>query len=60
MIIKIPLTDGGKRDLRLDIHLAGQILPLAAAEDLSVGAFIPLCFLETDGKPEVQLTPFQL
>lgn len=43
----------------LDINLAVQILPLAAAEDLSVSVSIPLCFLETDGKLEVQLMPPQ-
>ena len=34
-------------------------MPLVAAEDLSVGLSILLCFLETDGKFEVQLKPGQ-
>ena len=56
---KIPLAVSSKRDLRLDINLAGQILPLIAAEDLSVGLAILLCFLVIDGKFEVQLMPPQ-
>ena len=40
-----------------DINLAGQILPLIAAENLSVGLAELLSFLETDGNKEVQLMP---
>ena len=43
----------------LDINLAGQILPLITAENLSVRLAILLRFLETDGKFEVQLMPPQ-
>ena len=56
---KIPLTVSSKRDLQLDINLTGQILPLIAAENLSVGLAELLSFLETDGKLEVQLMPPQ-
>ena len=42
-----------KRDLQLDINLAGQILPLVAAEVLTVGLFILQRLIETDGKLEI-------
>ena len=56
---KIPPAIFDRWDLQLDINLADQILPLIAAEDLSVGLAILLSFLETDGKFEVQLMPPQ-
>ena len=42
-----------KRELRLDIHMDGQILPLVAAEVLTVGLFILQRLIETDGKLEI-------
>lgn len=45
--------------LRLDINLAGQVLPLTRAKVLTVGFTVLLSFLETDGKFEVQLMPPQ-
>ena len=57
--MRLPFCDGRRIAILLDINLAGQILPLIAAEDLSVGLSILLCFLETDGKFEVQLMPPQ-
>ena len=46
----------GKRELRLDIHVDGQILPLVAAEVLTVGLFILQRLIETDGKLEILST----
>ena len=43
----------GKRELQLDIHVDGQILPLVAAEVLTVGLFVLQCLIETDGKLEI-------
>ena len=43
----------GKRELQLDIHVDGQILPLIAAEVLTVGLFILQRLIETDGKLEI-------
>ena len=57
--MRLPSWDGRRIAILLDINLAGQILPLVAAEDLSVGTSILLRFLETDGKFEVQLMPPQ-
>ena len=37
----------------LDIHVDGQILPLVAAEVLTVGLFILQRLIETDGKLEI-------
>ena len=42
-----------KRELQLDIHVDGQILPLVAAEVLTVGLFILQRLIETDGKLEI-------
>ena len=50
----------GKRNLRLDINLAGQILQQGTVENLSASAAVLLYFLETDGKCEVQLMPPQI
>ena len=55
--MRLPLVDG--RRIVIHINLAGQILPLVTAEDLSVGLSILLRFFETDGKFEVQLMPLQ-
>ena len=57
--MRLPSYDGRRIAISLDINLTGQILPLAAAENLSVGMSILLRFLETDGKFEVQLMPPQ-
>ena len=43
----------GKRELQLDIHMDSQILPLVAAEVLTVGLFILQRLIETDGKLEI-------
>ena len=45
----------GKRDLRLEINQAGQILPLAAAKDLSVGLSIFKASSKTTEKPKYSL-----
>ena len=50
---KLPLTVIGKRELRLDIHMDGQILPLVAAEVLTVGLFILQSLIESEGKLEI-------
>ena len=50
---KLPLTVIGKRELQLDIHVDGQILPLVAAEVLTMGLFILQRLIETDGKLEI-------
>ena len=57
--MRLPFCDGRRIAILLDINLAGQILPLIAAEDLSVGLAILLSFLEPDGKLEVQIRPPQ-
>ena len=57
--MRLPSWDGRRIAILLDINLAGQILPLIAAEDLSVGLAILLSFLVTDGKLEVQIRPPQ-
>ena len=40
-------------DSGLDINLDGQVLPLVAAEVLTVGLFILQRLIETDGKLEI-------
>ena len=57
--MRLPSEDGRRIAIYLDINLTGQILPLIAAENLSVGLSILLRFLETDGKLEVQIRPPQ-
>ena len=46
-------TCRGRWDLLLDINLDGQILPLVAAEVLTVRLFILQRLIETDGKLEI-------
>ena len=57
--MRLPSGNGRRIAIYLDINQTGQILPLIAAEDLSVGLAILLSLLETDGKFEVQLMPPQ-